>query len=79
MKSKFWLTIASILASFTAQAYVDLHAKEQWVVKVRNHLYNVEILEVQGNTVRVKYEDGMVGLANKDDITWLTKLSSDFI
>ncbi|QIG60587.1 hypothetical protein VPT02_011 [Vibrio phage VPT02] len=79
MKSKFWLTIASILAPFTAQANIDLHAKEQWVVKVRSQLYNVEILEVQGNTVRVKYDDGMVGMANKDDITWLTKLSSDFI
>ncbi|QKN84842.1 hypothetical protein KNV05_gp113 [Vibrio phage River4] len=79
MKSKFWLTIASILASFTAQATVELQANEHWLVKVRETMYDVQVIEVRGDTVRIQYEDGMIGMANKEDIKWLTKLSSDFI
>ncbi|QDF14821.1 hypothetical protein PONTUS_196 [Vibrio phage Pontus] len=79
MKSKFWLTIASILASFTAQAAIEVNPQEHWMVKIRNTMYDVQVVEVHGNTVRIQYEDGMIGMANKEDITWLTKLSSDFI
>ncbi|AKY02291.1 hypothetical protein AEO54_397 [Vibrio phage vB_VorS-PVo5] len=79
MKSKFWLTIASILASFTAQAAIEVSPQEHWMVKIRDSMYDVEVIEVQGNTVRIQYKDGMIGMANKEDIKWLTKLSSDFI
>ncbi|WBU76414.1 hypothetical protein WYMAN_199 [Vibrio phage Wyman] len=79
MKSKFWLTIASILASFTAQATIEVNPQEHWMVKIRNTMYDVQVVEVHGNTVRIQYGDGMIGMANKEDIKWLTKLSSDFI
>ncbi len=79
MKSKFWLTIASILASFTAQAAIEVNPQEHWLVKVRDIMYDVQVIEVKGSQVRIQYEDGMIGMADKGDIKWLTKLSSDFI
>ncbi|AUG85183.1 hypothetical protein FDJ19_gp115 [Vibrio phage Ceto] len=79
MKSKFWLTIASFLAPFTAQANIDIREHELWCVKIQDVMYNVEIVEIKGELVRVKYIDGLIGMTNKKDVKWLTKLSSDFI
>lgn len=79
MKSKFWLAIASILAPLTAQANIDINEREHWWVKIQDAMYDVKVLEINGDTVRIQYGDGLIGRANKGDIKWLTKLSSDFI
>lgn len=80
MKSKFWLAVACFLAPFTAaQASVELHVQDHWVVKIGKTIYIVEVIELDDDIVRIKYDDGMVGMANKGDVKWLTKLCSESV
>lgn len=79
MKSKFLLVASAFVASFQAHATPDIHKSDKWRVKVGSIVYNVEVLSVVNEVVRIKYEDGLIGQAKKGDLKWLTKLSSDYI
>ena len=79
MKSKLLLAVSAFVASFQAYATPDVHEYDKWMVKVGHTVYNVEVLSVTNEVVRIKYEDGLIGQAKKDDLKWLTKLSSDYI
>lgn len=79
MKTKFWLAVAAFLAPFTSQAAIDVRVQEHWLVKVGSVVYEVEVIEIKDDVVRIKYGDGLIGRAVKGDVKWLTKLSSEYI
>lgn len=61
----------------SAQEHKTLEEHQVWRVQVGQEVYDVEILELLNKEhVRIKYHDGLIGLANKSRVKWLEKLAS---